>query len=406
MGLKPGGKALFTINRQSYLNLIMVVLPLMNFLSSLNIDIYAPSMPSIAADLNTSVMIIKNTITVTVLGWGFGAIIFGVLVDCIGRKKSLFYSVLCYSLASAAAIMCHHIHSLMLIRFVQGASVVCISIACRAILFDELSTERFQHAMVYMSIGYGLAPIIGPFFGGLLQHYFNWRANFIALFIFSLILLFILMGWINESLAQPKKIQFKPIIKEFFIILRNHTFLAGVFIISLQQMIMLLYPSIGPFIVQKELHFSALTFGYSALVVGFGYISGNILNRLLLASTTPKNACLVGYGILLISIVISYAFNAWWKLNLVTLIIPMLLINLSAGLIFSNLVGNNIQLFPKNPGMNLSIQVFLVAVAATMGLFSTSHLHIHSLLSIANILLAIGVLSYLTFNVIVKKSMD
>jgi len=40
------------------------------------------------------------TIAVTLLGWGFGGIAGGILADYIGRKRTLIYSILAYSLVT------------------------------------------------------------------------------------------------------------------------------------------------------------------------------------------------------------------------------------------------------------------------------------------------------------------
>jgi len=52
------------INNKTYLSLIVLLSPLLNFLSGINIDIYSPSMPSIATYFDVSVIATKNMITI------------------------------------------------------------------------------------------------------------------------------------------------------------------------------------------------------------------------------------------------------------------------------------------------------------------------------------------------------
>ena len=75
------------INSNSYLKFIMFIAPFLNFLPGLNLDMYAPSMPAIAKHFSVSVMIVKNTMSATLPGMMVGCIVFGLLIDSLGRKN-------------------------------------------------------------------------------------------------------------------------------------------------------------------------------------------------------------------------------------------------------------------------------------------------------------------------------
>ena len=95
------------IKDNTYLTLIMILAPLLNFLSGINIDMYAPSMPSIARYYSISTAIAKNTISITVLGVSIGCLLFGALLDSIGRKRSIILGLFLYTLASFMAALSH-----------------------------------------------------------------------------------------------------------------------------------------------------------------------------------------------------------------------------------------------------------------------------------------------------------
>ncbi len=386
-----------TISKESYLTLIVIVMPVLNFLSGINIDIYAPSMPSIATYFNVSILVMKNTITATILGWAFGAIVFGALIDAIGRKKTLFYGMFLYMLASGFALYCQNIDQLMLIRFLQGFTVVSVTVGCRALILDNFTGHHYNIAIIYTFIGFGMGHVFGPFIGGVLQYYFGWKANFAALFILTLFLTLMLIFFVKESIPERQSLNLKDIGGRYLTVLRHKKIIAGVIILGLTQIQMLLYPTIGPFIVEGFLHYNALVYGNTALIVGGGYLAGNLINRGLLKYISLKKSCYAAYIILLLAVALSYLFTLFSSLNLVTLLVPMILINISSGLIFSNVMASNLKQFPSSAGITMAIQISLLAVVTTIGIFIANDISITSLLSLSIIYSILAGLTLLIF---------
>ncbi len=385
------------IKGDAYLTLIVFLSPLLNFLSGISIDIYSPSMPSIATYFNATVMATKNTISITLLGWTIGAILFGILIDSFGRKRVLIFGLLFYVIASLFAPWCHSIHQLMLVRFIQGFMVSTISIGSRALIIDRISGRRYAIAILYTSIGYGLGPVIGPFIGGILQHYFGWQSNFFALAILSATLLLMLVLFIKESLPQKQSLRPRHVIARCVSILGHKKFMAGVVISGLLQIQLMLYPTLGPFIVENILHRSALVYGNTALVVGGGYLIGTLINRLLLKYILPKQVCYFGCVVLLAGLALSYLFTAVWTMNLVTIMLPIVLICASAGLIYANVIGTSLRLFVNSAGIAMAIQASLLLLISAIGIFIISHIHRVGLLQLSAIFTVLALLEIFVF---------
>ncbi|WP_287814675.1 type I 3-dehydroquinate dehydratase, partial [Pseudomonas sp.] len=63
-------------------------------------------------------------------------------------------------------------------RALQGFAVGACQVCARALLVDNVKGERFFVAVVYLSLAWGLGPVIAPFVGGLVEQYAGWRWNF------------------------------------------------------------------------------------------------------------------------------------------------------------------------------------------------------------------------------------
>ncbi len=366
-----------------YLTLIIIIAPLLNLLPGLNLDMYAPSMPAISKYFSVSSMLVKNTMSATMLGMMVGCMLFGALVDSVGRKRSLLIGISIYILASFAAIFSQNIYQLLTIRFFQGLMVASISIGCRAIIIDNFSGHRYSIAILYSSIAYGSAPIIGPFFGALLQHYIGWKANFYAFSLIGVVLLLSLITFVEESLPKRQSLNFSNLITQYTSILKHKLFLAGAVIGIIAQIELLLYPTLGPFIVENIMHHSALIYGYTALTVGAGYLIGTLINRILLKVKSPKIICELGAFVAIIGILIAILFAIFWPLNLLTLIMPIFLLCASVGFIYPNIMGLNLKQFPDNAGVAMSILIGLIALGSAFGIYILSQFHINSLISLS-----------------------
>ena len=381
-----------SLEKSSYLTLIIFLAPFLNFLAGITTDIFAPSLPAIARDLHTSNMLTKNTISITLFGWMIGAIVFGVLIDSLGRKITLILGILIYVLASLSVLWCDTIHALMVVRFIQGVSIASISIGCRLLILDTCSGRSYNMAILYTTVAYGLGPILGPFIGGILQHTFGWRANFMALFIVGTVMLSFLLIFIKESIPMRQQLIPQVIVKNMLSVLVHKKFLCGSVTAGIVTIQLLLYPTLGPFIVENLLHHSVLVYGNTALIVGACYLTGTLSTRFLLGLYSPKKICEIGLMVLGVGVILSFIFVFLSRLNLATVMIPIMLITVSAGLMTPNILGANLKQFPHTAGIAQAIQLGLIMLSTSIGLFIISHVHIKSLWQTSAIILVLAAL--------------
>ena len=64
-----------------------------------------------------------SIIAITLLGWGIGGLIGGVLADYIGRKKMMIYSILSYSILTGLSATAQDWTTFAILRFVVGVAI-------------------------------------------------------------------------------------------------------------------------------------------------------------------------------------------------------------------------------------------------------------------------------------------
>ncbi|MDO8953577.1 MAG: MFS transporter [Gammaproteobacteria bacterium] len=390
-------KGLIPIDNEAYLSLLIIIAPLLNFLSGINIDLYTPSLPSISLYYGVSISAVKNTITASMMGFALGSIIFGTIVDLYGRRRILLLGTAAYTIASFLILLCTNIDQFIMLRFIQGIMVASVSIAPRALIMDNFAGHRYNTGILYTSIAYGLGPIIGPFIGGILEYHFGWKSNFWAYGITAFCLFLVVMLYINESLSDPKKFSTKTTLNNYSSVLKHPIFIAGALIGSATQLQFMVYPTLGSFIVENIMHRSAITYGNSALLIACGYLLGTLTNRLLIKRLHLKHITFIGFMLLCLGSIVQIGFALFSPLNLFTLILPIGIIGFSNGFIFPNVFGTCLRLFPKNAGIAIAVFTCVLMAIAGFGVFIISHIDVTSLRSLAGIFGVTIVIQLLVF---------
>lgn len=396
-------RSIIKINASHYLSLFVVIAAMLNFLAGINIDMYAPSMPALANYFHVNVASIKTTIAMSIFGWSAGCIVFGALIDSLGRKPIITFGLIFYAIASIAAIDSHSFIEFCSIRFIQGFMVSTVTIGCRALIIDQVTGNRYAIAMLYASLAYSCGAVFGPFLGGFLQYHFGWQENFIA---FGCVGLFLFLGillFINESLPQKQSLALSSIVQNYFSVLKNKQFVAGIFVVTISNIGLMLYPTIGPFIVENKMGYSSQTYGETALLVSAGYLGGALLCRYLLRFLSSEKIYHAAFFVLLLTVILSWSFFYFCHLTLITLLLPIILLNVTVGFITPTMIGSNLKLMQHIADTAMALQVSIWAFLTAVGIYIISHAHIGDLLHLAVLYLILILMQCVVYFLWYKK---
>ena len=395
--------SIIKINQADYLKLLIIIVPILNFLPGFTFDLYTPSMPALAHYYLTSVTVVKNTVSATLIGFSIGGFISGILLDVFGRRCIILLGLLLYVIASLTAIFCHSIEQLLVIRFIQGFLSACFTIGCRAIIIDQLKGHQFNVAMLYTSLAYGVGPIIGPFIGGILQHHFGWKANFIAYAIMAFLFFCMYALLVSESIPKRNGFSFKRLYQSYQELLTHRVFIVSILIVGCCQIQLLLYSTVGAFLVENILHHTAIVFGNTALLTGCCYFSGSLTNRFLIKKCHVHHLSHIGVLLLLISSVVQMIMAYFLPFTLLNLVIPVMMICYSLGIIFPTLSLRSLRIFPHYAGIATSILIAFGLAISSVGMFLISFIDINDLTRLSFIYSLVTILQLILFYGFLKK---
>ena len=171
---------------------LKALLLVMVLLGPLGIDLYLPTIPTIAQDLGSSVSLIQSTIALFILVLGVGQLISGPLVDKFGRKPIAIAGILIYIVGSVIATISTDSTLFIISRLLQASAVCCTSVVAFTCVRDCFNGNEAARVFGFLNGTLNIIPALAPLLGGLLAEYWGWRAPFGFLIFYSVLVLILI----------------------------------------------------------------------------------------------------------------------------------------------------------------------------------------------------------------------
>jgi DHA1 family bicyclomycin/chloramphenicol resistance-like MFS transporter len=378
-----------------YARLVNFLVPL----AGVSTDIYLPSLPAMGMHFAVSKGVVQLTVVIFTLGVGIGQLIAGPVSDALGRKKLLVVALFMQLLAVIAILYAPFIQWVIASRFLQGFSAAFVSVPARAILGDVFEGDEFKKQFNYASISFALGPILAPFVGGYMQHYFGWQANFMVVLLYILLALVFVIGFYRETGQHMHAFSVPLLWRNYMAIVHNQKFVLSFVLAGLLIAPTMVFNVAAPYIIQVSMQQTAVVFGQMALLVGLAWFLGNVTNRALFHVCAALKfyvglsiALMVSLGLLGTSL--AGFFSLW------LLMVPIFTVIYVCGGLFSLTVAEGLAMVQRSL-MGSANAIFFSAVWCFVTLFAwiATLVKSHSLVPISGVtlvilLLALGLSKY------------
>ncbi len=340
-------------------------------LGGLTTDIYIPSLPAMAQDLNVPVEKVQVSLLLFMVSSGFSQLFIGSILDSFGRYRINIMALIAFSLASFIIALVPDIYVIYLMRIVQGITVSLILVGKRAFFVDLYKGEKLKHYTSLFSIVWATAPIIAPFIGGYLQVLFGWQSNFYLLGGITLVILLFELRFTGESLQNFEVFKRKEIVSVYRKMLGTPDFYLGLIIIGLSYSQLVVYGMVSPFIIEKVYGFSPVVTGYSSLASGIALMTGGIISKVLIKKELFSK---INSAIILQLIVVVVMFAVSSEFNGISILLGFTLsLHLLSGFVFNNVYAYSLQRFTTNAGIASGLTgggVYVVSSVVGYGLIN------------------------------------
>ncbi|MGL4443738.1 MAG: multidrug effflux MFS transporter [Alsobacter sp.] len=351
---------------------LTAVLALMTALGPLSTDMYLPSLPDISARLGASVSQTQFTLSVFLLGFAAGQIVYGPFSDRYGRRPPLLVGFGLFILATALCAMAPTIDLLIAGRFFQALGASGPIVLARAVVRDLYDGPRAGREMARMGTIMGIVPAIAPTLGGILQAYFGWRASFVVTTAGAMVLCGVVYMLLPETLKQRSDASLSPfgIARSFASLLPHRDFLVYVALSSFTYGGLFAFISGSSFVLQGFYGLGPIVYGLSFTFCVVGYIAGTIVGRRLVSVRGMEGVIGIGSACLAAGSLIMLALVLIGTGSFLEIAMPMAIYTFGVGLLMPQAMASAMQPFGDRAGAASSfLGLVQMMVGAIVGVF-------------------------------------
>ncbi|GAA3703908.1 multidrug effflux MFS transporter [Zhihengliuella alba] len=258
-------------------------------LPAVTTDMYLPSLPAVAEDLDASRAAVQFTLSALLIGGGVGQLVIGPFSDRFGRRLPLLIGISLHTVLSILCSIAPDIGTLIGLRVLQGFFNAAAAVVAIAVIRDRFVGSDAARLLSRLMLVIGVAPLFAPTIGQAIAGAWHWRAVFYALALIGVILLAIVWKWMPETLpatvrsARPRT----GVARTYWHLLRDRQFMALAVIPGLGLGVIMSYVVGSPFVFQQGYGLSEGQFALLFAFNGVALVASAQLNASLVRRTSP-----------------------------------------------------------------------------------------------------------------------
>ncbi|MFC4769772.1 MFS transporter [Effusibacillus consociatus] len=176
------------------------------FFGVLNETVFNVSTPNIAAQFNLLPAGVSWVITIFIIFFGMGSVIYGKLSDIYSIKKLIVVGILIYNIGSILGFVFQSSYPLVIVcRAIQGAGASAIPALVMVVVARYFSPEERGKLFGILTSTVSFSIGIGPVLGGFIAETFHWSYLFLIP-LFTLVAIPSFRKWLPEQEAGQGKL--------------------------------------------------------------------------------------------------------------------------------------------------------------------------------------------------------
>ena len=303
---------------------IKLLLPLLASIlaiTPLAIDLYLPAMPIMASELNTTMPMVQNSLSIYLLGYALGLLFFGPLADKYSRRLLVIIGLGGFIITSLILPFSQDIEHFLSLRFVQAfigsAATVSVPGAIR-----EYYGKNMAKGFSYVSMIMMVAPMVAPTIGAILLALYNWQLIFYFLAAYSLAVLVMVFKYLPEAKNIEKR-QPMSFITRYKIVLTHQKARLDLISSMMTSLAFFSYITAIPFIYLTVFETSEFTFSVLFAVNVIALMATHFINTKLVVRQGSR--MMISYGLVLsVFASMGLVIVSYWQLSLIFTLLTLM----------------------------------------------------------------------------------
>ena len=246
---------------------------LMAGLSALTMNIFLPSLPSMAAYFDAPYALMQLSVALYLALSAVLQVLIGPISDRYGRRKVLLWSIILFLIATVGTLLAQTATTFLIFRMAQAVIAACMVLS-RAVVRDMVPDAQAASMIGYVTMGMSIVPMIGPVIGGVLDESFGWHANFALLLGLGLVTLALVWADLGET-ATLRRVSLMDQMRTYPGLLRSQRFWGYVGCASFASGSFFAYLGGAPYVGNEVFGLSSSEIGILFAITAIGYAAGN-----------------------------------------------------------------------------------------------------------------------------------
>jgi DHA1 family bicyclomycin/chloramphenicol resistance-like MFS transporter len=343
---------------------LATLLAALSMLGPFSIDAYLPAFPRIEASLGASAIEMQQTLTAYMLAFAVMSLWHGALSDAFGRRNVVLVALVVFAVGTFGCASAHSVHYLWVFRIIQGVSAGAGVVVGRAIIRDLYADAAAARLLSMVTMIFSIAPAIAPVLGGWIVSFLDWRAIFLALFAFSLVLWYVCWQHLPETIPVTKRQPFNP-----RYLAQNYWAIFGSFLFQMKSAVvafnfggMFLFIAGAPVLLPVHLHLGPSQFAWLFIPAVSGIFLGALVANRMAGKMSFARQIGIGYALMLAAVIGSVTYHSLMPPALPWTVLPMFFYNFGSSIINPSATLLTLDLFPHIRGTVASCQSFMTTL--------------------------------------------
>ncbi len=379
--------------------LILLVILLIGTLTQISTDVYTPSLPAIAGNLNTSLGQAQLTMTWLMIGIGITTFIYGPLSEVIGRRWTILIGNVIALVGVLFCVTAHSIEQLQMGRLIQGMGLGAAATLWRSVFRDTYSGPDMAKVGSYLTNIVIISVIVAPFLGGYLEQYFGWRSTFIFLCLWTALITAVILFLFTETNQHHgrHRLKLKFIFGAYKELLSSRVFMSFSVYTFLIYGGLFTWMTSGPAVLIHGAGITPVMFGYLMILIGTAKGLGGFANGKLVYVFGIEKLMILGWALMILSGFLMLIGHYFFGLTIYDVLVPAMIFIFGTSFIFANATAGAFTHFGHIAGYAGSLYSSIQLLGGAVFSAYISHLNTSSQVPMAWLFIASGALAWLAF---------
>jgi len=252
-------------------------------------DMYLPSLPEVARELDTTAALVQATITGVLIGGAIGQLLIGPLSDRFGRRPPVLIGLAIHVLMSVLCAMAAGIAPLIALRVLQGVGNASAMTTAMAVVRDRYTGATAAGILSRLMLVIGVAPLLAPAAGSFIAQHSSWRGVFVALALLGVALWVVVWRYLPETRppAPASTPRGASTLRTYGRLLRDRSFITLAVLPALIMSVLISYIVASPFVFRGQFGMAPTEFSLFFALNGIALVLGSQANAALVRRVAP-----------------------------------------------------------------------------------------------------------------------